>query len=58
MHESAEEVAEVARAFAGVLAGRASARELAARLPRLAPQGVTEGSLFVPEGYKVLPVLQ
>ncbi len=35
-----------------------SARDLAARLPRLAPQGVTEGSLFVPEGYQELPVLQ
>ncbi len=57
-HESGEEVAEVARAFADVLAGRMSARELAARLPRLAPQGVTEGSLFVPEGYQALPVLQ
>ncbi len=53
-----KQVAEVARAFADVLAGRMSARELAARLPRLAPQGITEGSLFVPEGYKTLPVLQ
>ncbi|HUB34126.1 MAG TPA: U32 family peptidase [Bryobacteraceae bacterium] len=57
-HESAVEVAEVASAFADALAGRSTARELAARLPRLAPQGVTEGSLFVPEGYKALPVLQ
>jgi len=57
-HESAVEVAEVASAFADALAGRSTARELAARLPCLAPQGVTEGSLFVPEGYKALPVLQ
>jgi putative protease len=57
-HESAEQVASVTRAFADVLEGRMAARELAARLPRLAPQGVTEGSLYVPEGWRQLPVLQ
>ena len=57
-HESAEQVTAVTRAFADVLAGRISPRELAARLPRLAPQGVTEGSLYVPEGWRQLPVLQ
>jgi putative protease len=56
-HESAEQVTAVARAFADVLAGRISARDFAARLPRLAPQGVTEGSLYVPEGWRQLPVL-
>ena len=57
-HESAEQVTAVTRAFADVLEGRISARDLAARLPRLAPQGVTEGSLYVPEGWRQLPVLQ
>ncbi len=56
-HESAEQAGAVARAFADVLAGRIGARELAARLPRLAPQGVTEGSLYIPEGWRQLPVL-
>ena len=57
-HESGEQVARVARAFADALAGRKSLRELGSHLARLAPQGVTEGSLFVPEGYLTLPVLQ
>jgi putative protease len=57
-HESTEQVTAVARAFADVLAGRISPRDLASRLPRLAPQGVTEGSLYVPEGWRHLPVLQ
>jgi putative protease len=57
-HESAEQVAAVTRAFADVLAGRISPRELASRLPRVAPQGVTEGSLYVPDGWRQLPVLQ
>jgi U32 family peptidase len=57
-HESPEQVARVTRAFDDVLAGRASARDLAQKLGRAAPQGVTEGSLFVPEGYLTLPILQ
>jgi putative protease len=57
-HESAEQVERVARAFAETLAGRRSARELAQEISRVAPQGITEGSLFVPEGYLTLPVLQ
>jgi putative protease len=56
-HESAEQVTAVARAFADVLEGRIWPRDLAARLPRLAPQGVTEGSLYVPDGWRQLPVL-
>jgi putative protease len=57
-HESAEQVTAVTRAFADVLVGRIAPRDLASRLPRLAPQGVTEGSLYVPEGWRQLPVLQ
>jgi U32 family peptidase len=57
-HESAEQVVAVTRAFVEVLAGQVPARDLAARLPRVAPQGVTEGSLYVPEGWRQLPVLQ
>jgi hypothetical protein len=41
-----------------VLAGRRPAAELAQLLGRSAPQGVTEGSLYVPEGYLTLPILQ
>ena len=57
-HESADQVARVTRAFADVLSERLPARELASRLREAAPQGVTEGSLFVPENYLTLPILQ
>ncbi len=57
-HESAEQVTRVTRAFEDALAGRIPSRELAQQLARIAPQGITEGSLFVPEGYLTLPVLQ
>jgi putative protease len=57
-HESADQVTRVTRAFEEALAGRCSPRELAARLQKATPQGITEGSLFVPEGYRALPILQ
>jgi putative protease len=57
-HESPQQVTGVTRAFEEALAGSAAARELTDRLRKLAPQGVTEGSLFVPENYLALPVLQ
>ncbi len=57
-HESADQVTGVTRAFEDVISGRSAARDLAQHLARISPQGVTEGSLFVPEGYLTLPVLQ
>jgi putative protease len=57
-HETADQVARVTRAFEDALAGRATHRELGARLQKLTPHGITEGSLFVPEGYRTLPILQ
>jgi len=57
-HESAEQTAEIARAFAAALAGRLPAHELSRQLRSLAPQGVTEGSLYVAPGYKEFPILQ
>ncbi len=56
-HETAAQVAGIARAFEEVLRGK-TARDLASRLRRLAPEGTTEGSLFVPESALTLPVLQ
>ncbi len=53
VHESVEQVAAVGGAFSQALAGSLSTHELGHRLQRLAPQGTTEGSLFVP-GDKVL----
>lgn len=57
-HESAVQVGEVAGAFKDALNGAIDFRELGARLKRAAPQGVTQGSLFVSPGYMQLPVLQ
>jgi putative protease len=57
-HESAEQATAVTRAFEDALAGFLSGRELTERLRRVTPQGVTEGSLFVPADYLTLPVLQ
>jgi putative protease len=57
-HESGEQTAEVARLFASALEGRLPAQELGRQLRSVAPQGVTEGSLYVPAGYKEFPILQ
>jgi putative protease len=58
VHETGAQVTQIARAFAETLAGAQSTRDLAQQLQRLAPQGTTEGSLFVPDTYLTLPVLQ
>jgi putative protease len=57
-HESGEQVRGVTRAFEEALAGRSTARDLAQTLQRIAPGGVTEGSLFVPADYLTLPELR
>jgi putative protease len=57
-HESAAQVVAVSQAFVEALAGKLSSGELARRLARISPGGITEGSLFVPPDYLELPVLQ
>jgi putative protease len=57
-HETADQVTRVARAFEETLSGRRTPRELAQTLQRVTPQGITQGSLYVPEDYLRLPVLQ
>lgn len=57
-HESGEEVREVSEAFRLALSGAITGKQLAHRLKRAAPQGTTEGSLFVPANYLTLPILQ
>jgi len=47
-HETAAQVTRISRAFEQALSGKMPAHELTRQLPRLAPQGATEGSLFVP----------
>ena len=51
VHETAEQVTRIGRAFRDTLAGKQPAQELTRQLQRIAPQGITEGSLFVPENY-------
>ena len=56
-HETAEQVSGITQAFAEALAGKLTAPALTRQLQHLAPQGVTEGSLFVPADYLRLPLL-
>jgi len=56
VHESAEQVSRVARAFEDALAGRCTGSELRRRLSQASPEGLTEGSFYVPR--TELPVLQ
>lgn len=58
VHETGAEVAQVTTAFADQLAGRCTVRELTQQLQRIAPQGTTEGSLFVADTYLEIPLLQ
>jgi putative protease len=57
VHETPDQVAGVGRAFANFFDGRSSPDELHRALQRCAPEGVTEGSLYVPSS-ALLPVLQ
>jgi putative protease len=57
-HESAAQVTGITHAFADALAGRIGARDLVQRLQKLTPEGLTQGSFFIPENYLALPVLQ
>ncbi len=58
VHETGAEVRQVVTAFGQALAGRIPAAELTKRLQRVAPQGTTEGSLFIAPDYLELPLLQ
>ena len=55
--ETANTVTEVAQLFRRGLDGQLTSTELTAKLKEVAPQGTTEGSLFVPNGFMELPVL-
>ena len=57
-HESREELLRVTRLFDDALSGRITHPDLKQRLRKAAPQGTTEGSLFVPRDYLSLPILQ
>jgi putative protease len=58
VHESADQVTQITAAFQAYCAGDMQAAALDQRLRALAPQGATQGSLFVPDDYLRVPVLQ
>jgi putative protease len=58
VHESPDQLKQVYRAFESTLNGSFTPQKLGAELKRIAPQGTTEGSLFIPKDYLQLPILQ
>jgi putative protease len=58
VHESGAQVERIAELFSRALSGAVPMRRLSQELAELAPQGVTQGSLFVSRDYLSLPVLQ
>ena len=57
VHESPSQVRQVFGAFEAALRGEITYAQLARDLKAIAPEGTSQGSLFVPEGYLTLPVL-
>jgi putative protease len=57
-HETAEQTASITQLWKRALDGEITAATLARELKRIAPRGITEGSLFVPKDYLTLPILQ
>ncbi|MEM7130162.1 MAG: U32 family peptidase [Chloroflexota bacterium] len=51
VHESPQEVTEIVQAFRQITEENADFQQLGEHLRQIAPQGITEGSLFVPENY-------
>jgi U32 family peptidase len=58
VHESAAQLAAVVQSFRAALDGSLPYAELTRALQHLAPQGSTEGSLFVPSNYQMIPLMQ
>ncbi len=57
VHESADELTQIAQAFRQALDGEISVGALSEKLRQVAPQGITEGSLFVAENeFELRPV--
>ena len=58
VHETGEEVREVAELWRAALDGAITPAQLDKQLRRVSPEGVTEGSLYVPADYLAFPILQ
>lgn len=57
-HESPRQVRQVTEAFRHALSGDINFAQLGERIRAAAPQGATQGSLYVPAASAVLPILQ
>ncbi len=57
VHETADELTRIAQVFAEALNGKLDHAQLRTQLQRIARQGITEGSLFVPKNYLQLSKL-
>ena len=57
VHETADQVRKLFRAFEKTLLKGGSARDLASELKNIAPEGTTQGSLYVAPDYRLLPIL-
>jgi putative protease len=55
--EDGETLARIGHLFRQALDGQLATEELTVGLGQVAPQGTTEGSLFVPNNFMELPVL-
>jgi len=58
VHESPDEVTQAANAFKAYFAGSLTADQLDRKLKSMVKQGTTEGSLYIPEDYLSVPVIQ
>ena len=54
VHQTPEQIITIANAFGSYLAGDSNAKILQTLLSTVSPQGTSEGSLYVPEGFKNL----
>lgn len=57
VHETAEQVAGVAWAFLATFDGKFNGLQLDQHLREIVPEGTTEGSLFVPQDYLSVPMI-
>lgn len=57
VHESAAQITAITEAFRAYLNQQIDAAELGRRWRQSAPQGVTEGSFFVPANYQYIPLM-
>jgi putative protease len=58
VHETGEQVEKIANAFNDSINGRLPTHALNKQLRQISTQGTTEGSLFVPDDYLSLPIIQ